>query len=89
MLNTTKSPLDALLDIPYALMVRRIRYIDSQGEARWFGIEQLDALIRYFEAEPSANSVTYDAELSFIDHPPVLGTFTITRNGDLFPRINH
>lgn len=89
MLNTTKSPLDALLSIPEALKARRIRFIDSEGEARWFGIKRIDSLIRYFDAEPSANSVTYDAVFSFSDHKPMLGSFTITRNGDLICQFAH
>ena len=89
MLNTTKTPSEAIYDIADALRRRLIRYIDSEGQRKFFSIEQAGQLVDYFEAEKSANSVTYDAEFSFPDHEPVLGTFTITREGHLFPRFNH
>ena len=90
MLNTTKTPSEAIFDIADTLRRRLIRYIDPDtGERKFLNYMQAGKLVDYFEAEKSANSVTYDAELSFPDHEPVLGTFTITREGHLFISGNH
>lgn len=88
MLNTTKSPSDAIMSIPEILERRLIRYIGSDGEPRFFGIKRAYDLVRYFEAEPAANSVTYDALLQF-GSKVLDGSFTITRNGDLICQIAH
>lgn len=89
MLNTTKAPSEAIYDIAATLRRRLIRYIGSDGKPSFFGVDQAGKLVDYFEAEKSAESVTYDAEFRFEDHEPLSGTFTITRNGDLICQIAH
>ena len=74
----------SLLEIPDKL--RRRNITKDNGYA--FSAKWIVDLIRYFEAETAARSVTYPARI-YLDGWANDGEIEVSRDGDLIVRLNH
>lgn len=84
----TNTALNSILGLTEKLKVRRVYRRTDDGDAKEFGIRDVDRLIRYFDAELAAESVTYPAFL-WLEGRYMDGTFTVHRDGRLVVQLDH
>ena len=77
-----------ILAVPEKLAARKVSLRLENGEARSFGMKDIERLLAYFNAEQSAKSVTYPAFLQIEDRT-YDGFFTINREGWLQIQFAH
>lgn len=79
----TNEGLNKILSLPKQLKLYRVfKREEGSGAAKEFSVLDADRLIRYFDADEAANSVTYPAYLTVCGRERK-GFITISRNGHL------